>query len=169
MTAARASTLLISRVSTTGERLHGEPDFGAWLRLQQAVQRLDSVTVDLQLERRGRVVLADGVLRIQGLLRCERCLGAMPWELRQDIQVGIVEVEAALAAVDAQREVVLAPGGTLALQEWLEEEALLALPLLPRCAEWTSGACPVSGVEVPSLDTSPYLLMEKRDHGSSPE
>ncbi|MEY2342731.1 YceD family protein [Acidithiobacillus sp. IBUN Pt1247-S3] len=154
MTVASVSTLLISRVSVAGEQLIGEPDFARWARLQQAVQRLDSVTVDLRLERRGRVLLVDGELRIQGMLRCERCLGGMPCDLRQDVQVGVAESEAALAAVDAERELVLAPEGKLVVQDWLEEEALLALPLLPRCTEWSSGICPVSGIEVPSLDTS---------------
>jgi uncharacterized protein len=167
MTAATASTLLISRVSTAGESLVGAPDFCRWTRLAQAMARVDDVVVDLHIERRGRNLQIDGELCLRGLLHCERCLGAMPCDLRQSVHVLVAESED--AAVDAERELVLAPEGRLAVQEWLEEEALLALPLLPKCEEWTSGVCPVSGIEVPSLDTNRYLLMEKRDHGSSPE
>ena len=81
----------------------------------------------------------------------ERCLGDMPCDIRQQVRVGVAETESALAAIDAERELVMAADGKLAVQDWLEEEALLALPLLPRCMEWSSGICPVSGIEVPSL------------------
>ncbi|MDD3761054.1 MAG: YceD family protein [Acidithiobacillus sp.] len=151
MIAAHVSTLLISRVSEAGDRLIGEPDFARWARLLQAVQRLDLASVDLRLQRRGRVLLIDGELRLQGLLRCERCLGDMPCDIRQQVRVGVADTEAALVAIDAERELVMAADGKLAVQDWLEEEALLALPLLPRCMEWSSGICPVSGIEVPSL------------------
>ncbi|WP_308389060.1 YceD family protein [Acidithiobacillus sp. AMEEHan] len=154
MIAAHVSTLLISRISEAGDQLFGEPDFARWERLLQAVQQLDSVRVDLRLQRRGRVLLVDGELRLQGRLRCERCLGGMSCDIRQHVRVGVADTEAALAAIDAERELVMAAEGKLAVQDWLEEEALLALPLLPRCMEWSSGICPVSGIEVPSLDAN---------------
>ena len=152
MIAATGSTLLISRVSVAGDRIVGAPDFCHWSRLAQAMAQVDDVVVDLQVERRGRNLQIDGELRLLGRLHCERCLGAMPCNLRQNVRVLVAESEE--APVEADRDLVLAPQGRLAVQEWLEEEALLALPLLPKCEEWASGVCPVSGIEVPSLDAN---------------
>ncbi len=155
MFAPDASTLLISRVSAAGEALRGEADPGSWQRLRDAGCHLDGAHVDLLLQRFGEVVVADGTIAVRGTVRCERCLGFMPWAAEIGVRIGMAESEAAVGKVDPELDPVLSCNGVLDLQEWLEEEVLLALPMVSRCAESGAGCCPVSGVEVPARGAVP--------------
>ncbi|MGC8503859.1 MAG: YceD family protein [Acidithiobacillus sp.] len=141
--------MLISRVSPEGDAVVGEVDLRVWDRLRAALLELRDVQLRLTLSRRGQVVLAEGELQILGRVLCERCLGAMPLSLRVPLRVGIGESEAAVAAVDAELDPVAAANGILDLQTWLEDEALLALPMVPRCEVWVEGPCSVSNTVPP--------------------
>ncbi|MBV9891558.1 MAG: DUF177 domain-containing protein [Rhizobacter sp.] len=66
-------------------------------------------------------------------LECQRCLRPMPVALRAERRVFFVEGEDAAAALDAETEDdVLALAPALDLPALLEDELLLALPLVPR-------------------------------------
>ena len=147
MFSAKASSLLIARVSVHGDRLDGDVDLRAWLRLGEALASVQAVHVCLDLVRRGRVVTADGHIELRGEIRCERCMGAMPLQLSVVVHSGLAEQESAVTALDPDLEVVLAEDGVVAQQSWLEDEVLLALPMIPRCVDWKSGVCPVTGLE----------------------
>ncbi len=150
-----ALTLLISRVSAAGEILRGEAGSGGWQRIRDAGCHLDGAHVDLVLQRIGEVVVADGIIVVHGKVRCDRCLDPTPWTARIGVRIGVAESEEAVEKVDPDRDPVLSHNGVLDLQEWLEEEVLLSLPMAPRCVEWEAGCCPVSGVEVPACDAVP--------------
>ena len=149
MFSAKASSLLIARVSVHGDRLEGIIDPCGWLRLAEALISVQTVTVsvDLDLIRRGQVIAADGHIEVLGEVRCERCMGAMPLRLSVTVHSGLAEQESAVLALDSTLEAVIAENGVVAQQAWLEDEVLLALPIIPRCAEWKSGICPVSGLD----------------------
>jgi uncharacterized protein len=149
MFSAKSATLLISRVSPEGDAVVGEVDLRVWDRLRAALLELRDVQLRLTLSRRGQVVLAEGELQILGRVLCERCLGAMPLSLRVPLRVGIGESEAAVEALDAELDAVAAANGILDLQTWLEDEALLALPMVPRCEVWVEGPCSVSNTVPP--------------------
>jgi uncharacterized protein len=147
MFSAKASSLPLARVSVHGDRLEGVIDPRSWSRLGEALVSVQAVSVYLDLIRRGQVIAADGRIEVLGEIRCERCMGAMPLRLSVTVHSGWAERESAVTALDPELEVVLAENGVVAQQSWLEDEVLLALPMIPRCAEWTSGVCPVSGLE----------------------
>lgn len=149
MFSAKSATLLISRVSPEGDAVAGEVDLRVWDRLRAALLELRDVQLRLTLSRRGQVVLAEGELQVLGSVLCERCLGAMPLSLRVPLRVGIGESEAAVEALDAELDAVAAANGILDLQTWLEDEALLALPMVPRCEVWVEGPCSVSNLVPP--------------------
>lgn len=151
MFSAKSATLLISRVSPEGDAIAGEADLRVWDRLRAAVLELRDVKLTLTLSRRGQVVLADGEMQILGSVVCERCLGAMPLSLRVPLRVGIGESEAVVAACDPELDAVIAANGSLDLQTWLEDEALLALPMVPRCDVWVEGPCSVSNMVPPQV------------------
>ena len=68
-------------------------------------------------------------------LECQRCLQPMRLPLRAERRIFFVEGEDAAAALDAESEDdVLALTPALDLAELLEDELLLALPLVPRHA-----------------------------------
>lgn len=151
MFSAKSATLLISRVSPEGDAIAGEADLRVWDRLRAAVLELRDVKLTLTLSRRGQVVLADGEMQILGSVVCERCLGAMPLSLRVPLRVGIGKSEAVVAACDPELDAVIAANGSLDLQTWLEDEALLALPMVPRCDVWVEGPCSVSNMVPPQV------------------
>lgn len=99
---------------------------------------------------------AQALGRLQGELRgelrllCQRCLRPMSWTLQTRFDLCLVGSEAEEERLLESCEPVLAEGGQLALREALEDEALLALPIAPRCANPDCAAQPgeTSGQEV---------------------
>lgn len=83
-------------------------------------------------------------------LLCQRCLRPMSWTLQTRFDLCLVGSEAEEERLLESCEPVLAEGGQLALREALEDEALLALPIAPRCANPDCAAQPgeTSGQEV---------------------
>ena len=69
MFSAKASSLLIARVSVHGDRLDGDVDLRAWVRLGEALASVQAVRVCLDLVRRGQVVTADGRIELRGEIR----------------------------------------------------------------------------------------------------
>ncbi len=147
MFSAKTNSLHLAKVTGPGDRLEGPVDLAAWSRLAAAMAELESVQADIDLQRSGSVVLADGYIEVSGQIRCERCLGNMPLSLKVPVHSGLAATEEMVSTLDPDLDIVLADKGVVALQAWLEDEVLLALPMIPRCAEWQSGTCPVSGLE----------------------
>ena len=66
-------------------------------------------------------------------LECQRCLQPMRWPLHAQRRIFFVEGEDAAASLDADHEDdVLALAPALDLQSLIEDELLLALPIVPR-------------------------------------
>jgi uncharacterized protein len=86
---------------------------------------------------------------------CQRCLGAVPTPLEVDVWLRFVADEALAAELDADSE-----DDVLALQRWtnmselLEDELLLALPLVPR-HEVCPDPLPLPTDELPFDDQPP--------------
>ena len=71
-------------------------------------------------------------------LECQRCLSPVEVALEIDRPFRFVAEEAQAAALDAEMEEdVLVTSRALDLREWVEDELLLALPIVPR-----HGTCP---------------------------
>ncbi len=68
------------------------------------------------------------------VLECQRCLAPMPFAIRIDREFRFAPSEDAAAELDAEDEEhdVLATSRAFDLQELLEDELLLALPIVPR-------------------------------------
>ncbi|WP_158608537.1 YceD family protein [Stagnimonas aquatica] len=75
-------------------------------------------------------------------LLCQRCLRPMSWTLDARFDLCLVGSEAEEERLLESCEPVLAEGGQLVLRETLEDEALLALPIAPRCANTDCAARP---------------------------
>lgn len=89
-------------------------------------------------------------------VQCQRCLKALPVALEVDRDFRFVEGEDEAAALDEQlEEDVLESTRSLDLRQLVEDELLLALPLVPR-----HEACPTP---LPLLDDEP-LTDEARDN-----
>lgn len=63
-------------------------------------------------------------------LTCQRCLQPMEWSVASRARVAIVNDATAADRVAAEFETVIAPGGRISVGELVEEELLLALPII---------------------------------------
>jgi uncharacterized protein len=101
--------------------------------------RLRSQLTSVEGMVRGRVhfgreagfVVADLTLSGTALLACQRCLQTKPEPVNSSVRVALIAVEADASRVPEHLEPVLATGGRISVAELVEEELLLALPIVP--------------------------------------
>lgn len=75
-------------------------------------------------------------------LRCERCMEAFEWPLALDLSIRIVAGEEEEARIIAEADTWMAQDDALPLAEAVEDEIILALPLVARCAGAACGHAP---------------------------
>ena len=85
----------------------------------------------------GRVII-HGTLAAVVEAQCQRCLEWMPLSIDTSIGVVAVEEEELVAGEDQDDDVVVAPGGRLNVLDLIEDEILLACPMIPGHAEQCS-------------------------------
>ncbi|HXG27842.1 MAG TPA: YceD family protein [Nevskiales bacterium] len=116
-----------------GGRLHGTLPLKRLLRLGElAPQPAGEASADLTLclDAQGRYWL-EGRLHADLVLRCERCLGTLVWPVDATLGLFLAASEQAAAALSEDADYVLA-GESLGVLELIEDELILALPLVPR-------------------------------------
>lgn len=158
------------RLARLHESLQGEATMAQLPRLALSV--LDpSARVRYAIEGRVDDEGHPGALmRLAGRLplRCERCNEPMTFALERSVPFRFVADEQELNAVpieDDEIEVVIG-SPTMALLPWIEDEAILSLPLVPRHADC---ALPLAGVrEADDERAKPFAglaLLKRRDGG----
>ena len=100
---------LRSRVPGVGGSVHGIARFG----------------------RQSRFAVADLSLAGKALLQCQRCMQTMELSIDSTSHVALIAAEADAAEVPEELEPVLARDGRISAGELVEEELLLALPIVP--------------------------------------
>jgi uncharacterized protein len=100
---------LQARIPGIGGRVHGVVRFG----------------------RQGEVAVAEVSLAGRATLQCQRCMQTMELPIESTSHVGLIFAEADAAAVPEELEPVLARSGNISAGELVEEELLLALPIVP--------------------------------------
>jgi len=100
---------LQSRIAGIGGSVHGAARFG----------------------RQSRFAVAELTLVGKATLQCQRCMQAMEFPIDSTSRVGLILAEADAAEVPEELEPVLAREGRISAGELVEEELLLALPIVP--------------------------------------
>jgi uncharacterized protein len=118
-----------------GGRLQGTVALSRLRRLAEFTRRdagETDVRVDLvlSLDPQGRRWL-QGKVHAELRLRCERCLGSLPWTVDATLGLYLVASEGAAAGLFEHAEYVIA-GESLEVLELIEDELILALPLVPK-------------------------------------
>ena len=120
----------------------GGPEFGEPLSFQ------------LRLQQTGRFVEVDGHLDAVVTLQCGRCLQSFKQPLSESFaltfaprcQDNIVEEEVELEAVELG--LIVYEDDILELQDPLQEQLLMAIPINPICSEACQGLCPECGANL---------------------
>lgn len=132
-------------VGHTGERVDGRLAAERMLRVAAAFRTVDAAQVKLLLVRDvpGRW-LVEGSITVALEGRCQRCLEWMPVPVAAQVAVTVIANPGLRR--DDNEDCVDAPGGKLALVELIEDEILLAIPMM-LAHEQTDCGAPVDSVD----------------------
>jgi len=151
----------------------GEADIDFAVPLAE-LPRLRSQLASVEGMVRGRVhftresgfVVADLSMSGAATLACQRCLQAMAEPVSSAVRLALITTEADAGRVPEHLEPVLAAGGRVTIGELVEEELLLALPIVPLHAEASDCAVakdvPAVKEEAPQQSTQkPFAQLDK--------
>lgn len=134
------SALDIGAFAATGGRLEGRAPLAAFRRLLDGAEAAGDREVAWQAT--GATLPVEGAGRCPALVlaatatvvvACQRCLQPLELALVVDRPIAFAPDEESAARLDEANEIdVLAMPGRLALRELLEDELILAMPLVPR-------------------------------------
>jgi len=153
----------VFELAARGERIEGEI---ALARLPRLAGSLLGTEGSLRYEVRG-LVDADGYpgadLSLRGRLRleCQRCNAALEFILERDTRFRFVHSEPELDALPLEDDEVDVVVGsqTMDLPGWVEDEAILSLPLVPRHESCIPAEGSVDRAEPTAERPSPFAVL----------
>jgi len=126
---------------------------GSFERLRDSVSRPEGqATVSLRFHVAGSFPAAEGSVSGSVWLVCQRCLAEFETRLESPLRIAFVDNDADAATVPEDYEAVMVDAGRLTLADFVEDELLLALPLVPMHA--TLAACGAKR-EVEAVEAAP--------------
>ncbi len=90
-----------------------------------------AVTLKAGVDTHHPIAFLTGQLEVTVTLICQRCLAPMPWPLNVQFRLGLVRSEAQAESLPDEYEPLLVPEEGLLTSGWVEDELILALPLVP--------------------------------------
>ena len=131
------------RAAYGAEVLSGQISVAGFERLKGSVLSIvdDSASIDLHFgSKRGAKAYLQGTVRVQVELECQRCLGPMNYALEARVNLAFVRSESEQEGLPEELEPLLVEGESLDLMALIEDELILALPLVPMhpelCLQW---------------------------------
>jgi len=107
-------------------------------------------------------------LGMSGQLRlaCQRCNAPLEYRLDRKTRFRFVRNEAELEALplDDDEADAIVGSKTMNLRDWIEDEAILSLPLVPRHEQCESGAMVETGAEI--ARQRPFAVLAALKHGA---
>jgi uncharacterized protein len=88
----------------------------------------------VNFSREGWIAVAEVSVNAEVTLLCQRCLTPLKWPVASVARAALVATPAEAERVPETLETVLAPEHRISLRDLVEEDLLLALPLVPRHA-----------------------------------
>ncbi len=132
----------VGHLAAQRTRLERAYPLDGFARLRDSLARPDGqVAVDFRFHQSGAYPALEGAVKARAWLVCQRCLQAFEAALESPVRVAFVGRDAEAGRVPDAYDAVTAPGGQLGLEEFVEDELMLALPLVPMHA--TPAECAV--------------------------
>jgi uncharacterized protein len=101
-------------------------------RLRGSLARPEGrATADFRFHDAGTYPVLEGEVRATVWLVCQRCLNEFETVVESSVRVAFVATDAEAARVPDEYDAVTAPFGRVQLEDLVEDELLLALPLVP--------------------------------------
>jgi uncharacterized protein len=135
----------VDRLSPGETEIGFDVPLAALARLRSRIAGIGgSVRGAARFGRRGRFAVAELSLAGKATLQCQRCMQPMELALDSTTQVVLIAAEADAGEVPEDLEPVLAREGRISTGELVEEELLLALPIVPLHEDLSECAVPAS-------------------------
>lgn len=137
--------------------------------------------LDLQFEQdSGRRSVVRGSISATVNVTCQRCLEPMALVLEPQVNVAMIASEDQADALPEEFDPLLCPGGEFALAEFVQDELILALPVIARheddasCSPLTADAPGGDGVAPAEVKDNPFAVLSTLrerggDQGSNQE
>ncbi|MFT4045396.1 MAG: YceD family protein [Solimonas sp.] len=127
-------TVRASTAATQSQAYRGELAVRSFERLLPSLANGEGqLRVELRARKAHGHAVLDGTVDGALSLRCLRCDRAYAWPVRIDVALRLVDTEEEEQAVLHEADPYLVQDDQLPLREIVEDELLLALPMLPRC------------------------------------
>lgn len=124
----------VSSAAAHAERYAGELPLKALPRLRELLADTEAqLSVSLQAQQHQGHAALIGEISGDLPLICKRCGKRFAWPLRAEIDWRLVADEASERALIQECEPLLVENDELPLRDAIEDEVLLAMPMLPRC------------------------------------
>jgi len=109
-------------------------------RMQRLIESIEDKSGDIDIDLKFDIDM-NGVSMLEGQvccslqLRCQRCMQPMTFPIDVTFRLALVESEAEIDALGEQYEPLLLEDDLVSIADIVEDELLLALPIVPRHAE----------------------------------
>jgi uncharacterized protein len=153
------------------QQIHFEREFpiDGFARVRDSLARPEGqAAAQFRFHVAGSYPALEGAVRARAWLTCQRCLREFETTLESPVRVAFVARDAEASRVPEAYDAVTAPGGQIQLEEFIEEELLLALPLVPMhpasaaCSGRRAGAAVDVGAPAPvAPNTRPFSDLKK--------
>ena len=168
MRRALPERIVPSRQAAAGGTLQGVVTLAQLPRLQGLLASGNDPGTELEVglevvpDAQKRLVLRGRISGRLGL-QCQRCLGPMSWDFSLDLAQHIVQNEAEASLLDEDADFLLAPDDSVSPRQVVEDEVILALPLIPRHEDDAEcGAIPViAGAAPDEKRRSPFADLKR--------
>jgi uncharacterized protein len=131
-------------------------------RLRSQLASVDGmVRGHVHFTRESGFVVADLTLSGAATLACQRCLQTMTEPLSSSVRVALIATEADASGVPEHLEPVLAAGGRITVGELVEEELLLALPIVPLHAQASDCVVPATQPDTTQVSQTPEQTTQR--------
>lgn len=136
-----------------GCEIHGKLPIKQLKRLNESLlSGQGDVDVSLKFARAGHIPYIEGHIKTQLQLKCQRCMQAMPFAIDESFKIGLVLTEKQAEDLPDTYEAYLVEEDNNHLHDLLEDEMLLALPLVAmhefECSEYLQQQSSVQESEV---------------------
>ncbi|MDG4550864.1 MAG: YceD family protein [Candidatus Contendobacter sp.] len=138
------------RLAAESGRLNGALTLATLPRLAAVLNRADgvaNVALLAGVDQRG-VRFIEGTVRTEVELICQRCLGVLRLPLEAVVSLGLARNEAEADRLPEEYEPLLVAEGVIGVADLVEDELLLALPLIPRHED--ARDCQADGYRTPA-------------------
>ncbi len=133
MSAGWSKLLDIGPLAQAGARMAFAIPLVEFSRLApQLREAAGEATGEVAFTRESSLAVAGVRVEAELVLTCQRCMERLPWMLRSEGRAALVATAAEADRASDELETVFAEDHRISLRELVEEELLLALPLVPR-------------------------------------